>query len=39
MPRYANSTAHSLARDTTLDVIEKVWVEEIPNCIYGIVTL
>ena len=32
-----NSAAHILARETVKYVIERIWVEEILNCIYGIV--
>jgi hypothetical protein len=35
--RYANSAAHVLAREAIKNVIDRVWVEETPNCIYGIV--
>jgi hypothetical protein len=32
--RDANYATHSLAREAIVDV----WVEEIPNCVYGIVS-
>jgi hypothetical protein len=35
--RDANSIA-CLARKTSSCVIDRVWIEEISNCIYGIVT-
>jgi ribonuclease HI len=35
--RDANSAAHVLAREAIKNVIDRVWVEETPNCIYGIV--
>lgn len=35
--REANFAAHSLAREAIINVVDKVWIEEISNCIYGIV--
>jgi hypothetical protein len=32
-----NSAAHILAREAVKYVIDRIWVEEILNCIYGIV--
>lgn len=38
MKRKMNSAAHSHAKEAILDVINKIWVDETLNCIYGIVT-
>jgi hypothetical protein len=35
--RDANSAAHSLVREVVIGVINSVWMEEITNCIHGIV--
>jgi hypothetical protein len=35
--RDANSAAHTLAREAIKSVIDRVWIEEVPPCIYGIV--
>lgn len=35
--RDTNSTACTLGRDASKCVTDRIWVEEISNCIYGIV--
>lgn len=35
--RDANSTVHGLAKEAVRHAIDKVWIEEIPHFIYGIV--
>lgn len=35
--KNANSIAYTLAREAIRSVIDKLWIEEILNCIYGIV--
>jgi hypothetical protein len=37
--RAANSAAHHLAKEAGRDFIDKVWMEEVPMCIYDIVYL
>jgi ribonuclease HI len=37
--RATNYAAHGLAKEAILNVIDRVWMEEIPSCIYDFVTL
>jgi ribonuclease HI len=35
--RTQNHAAHGLAKEATREVMDKVWIEEIPLCIYDII--
>jgi hypothetical protein len=36
--RDANAATHGLAREAVTHVVDKVWLEEVPPCIYGIIS-
>lgn len=35
--RGANAAAHGLAKTVVNDIIDKIWMEEIPSCIFDVV--
>jgi hypothetical protein len=37
--RDANTIAHTIAKEAISCVIDRVWVEEIPTCIFGIISM
>lgn len=39
MKRVANSAAHELAKVATKNIIYKIWTEEVPTCIFDIITV